>query len=53
VYFGQCSELCGRDHAFMPIAVRVVSEQDFQAWLAEAKKKYASEDTRTTVAAAQ
>jgi cytochrome c oxidase subunit 2 len=53
MYYGQCSELCGRDHAFMPIAVRVVSDQEFQAWLAEAKKKYASEDTRTTVAAAQ
>jgi cytochrome c oxidase subunit II len=53
MYYGQCSQLCGRDHAFMPIAVRVVSEQEFQAWLAEAKKKYASEDARTTVAAAR
>src|SRR5262245_11742460 len=33
VYYGQCSELCGRDHAFMPIAVRVVSEQAFNAWV--------------------
>ena len=33
MYYGQCSELCGRDHAFMPIAVRVVSEQDYTAWL--------------------
>src|SRR5262249_39949844 len=32
VYYGQCSELCGKDHAFMPIAVRVVSEQAFAAW---------------------
>jgi cytochrome c oxidase subunit 2 len=52
MYYGQCSELCGKDHAFMPIAVRVVSEQAFAAWLVEAKKKYASEDSRTTVAAA-
>jgi cytochrome c oxidase subunit 2 len=52
MYYGQCSELCGRDHAYMPIAVRVVSEQDFQAWLAEAKKKYASEDTPAAVAVA-
>jgi len=52
VYYGQCSELCGRDHAFMPIAVRVVSEQAFAAWIEEAKKKFASEDTPTTVAAA-
>jgi cytochrome c oxidase subunit 2 len=36
VYYGQCSELCGRDHAFMPIAVRVVSADKFQAWVAAA-----------------
>jgi len=41
VYYGQCSELCGRDHAFMPIAVRVVSEQAFAAWVAQAKQKFA------------
>jgi cytochrome c oxidase subunit 2 len=52
MYYGQCSQLCGRDHAFMPIAVRVVSEQAFTAWLAEAKKKYASEDAPIAVAAA-
>ena len=33
VFYGQCSELCGKDHAFMPIAVRVVNESDFNAWL--------------------
>lgn len=32
LYFGQCSELCGKDHASMPIAVRVVSQADFDAW---------------------
>jgi cytochrome c oxidase subunit 2 len=32
IYYGQCSELCGRDHAFMPIAVRVVSPDLFNAW---------------------
>jgi cytochrome c oxidase subunit 2 len=32
IYFGQCSELCGKDHAFMPIAVRVVKEDVFKAW---------------------
>ena len=42
IYYGQCSELCGRNHAFMPIAVRVVNEQQFNAWLADAKKKYAT-----------
>jgi cytochrome c oxidase subunit 2 len=48
VYYGQCSELCGKDHAFMPIAVRVVSEKDYATWLDQAKKKYAAIDgTRT------
>jgi cytochrome c oxidase subunit II len=42
MFYGQCSELCGRDHAFMPIAVRVVSEQQFAAWVEQAKKKFAS-----------
>jgi len=47
VYYGQCSELCGKDHAFMPIAVRVVSEQAFAAWVAQAKQKYAAQDAPT------
>jgi cytochrome c oxidase subunit II len=37
-FHGQCSELCGKDHAFMPITVRVVSDTDFNAWVAEKKK---------------
>jgi cytochrome c oxidase subunit 2 len=56
IYYGQCSELCGRDHAFMPIEVRVVSEKDYAAWLDQAKKKYATDDTQPrtmAVAAAQ
>ncbi|MBX9824524.1 MAG: cytochrome c oxidase subunit II [Xanthobacteraceae bacterium] len=44
VYYGQCRELCGKDHAFMPIAVRVVSERDFATWLEQAKRKYAAID---------
>jgi cytochrome c oxidase subunit 2 len=44
MYYGQCSELCGKDHAFMPIAVRVVSEQDYATWLEQSKKKYARDD---------
>ncbi len=55
VYYGQCSELCGKDHAFMPIAVRVVNEQAFAAWVEEAKKKFARDDDTsppTNVAAA-
>ena len=54
IFYGQCSELCGRDHAFMPINVRVVSEQAFAAWVADAKKKYAMKDnTRIDLAAVQ
>jgi cytochrome c oxidase subunit 2 len=41
-YRGQCSELCGKDHAFMPIAVKVVSQEDFDKWSAEQQKKLAS-----------
>jgi cytochrome c oxidase subunit 2 len=54
MYYGQCSQLCGRDHAFMPIAVRVVSERDYTAWLDAAKKKYAqgSEPNPNMIAAA-
>jgi cytochrome c oxidase subunit II len=32
IYYGQCSELCGKDHAFMPIVVKVVNDQDYDAW---------------------
>jgi len=42
MFYGQCSELCGKDHAFMPIAVRVVSDQEFATWVETAKKKYAT-----------
>jgi cytochrome c oxidase subunit 2 len=52
VYYGQCSELCGKDHAYMPIAVRVVSEQAFNTWLEEAKKKFARIDEPATAVAA-
>ena len=44
MFYGQCSELCGKDHSFMPIAVQVVSESDFTAWVAQAKQKYAAEN---------
>lgn len=37
LFYGQCSELCGKDHAFMPIAIRVVSEDQYRTWLAAAK----------------
>ena len=48
IYYGQCSELCGRDHAYMPIEVHVVSDQEYAAWIADAKKKYASTGSRPT-----
>jgi len=44
MYYGQCSQLCGRDHAFMPIAVHVVSEKEYTARLDQAKKKYADDN---------
>ena len=43
-YYGQCSELCGIKHAFMPIAVKVVSEDEYQEWLSEARVKFAKEE---------
>jgi cytochrome c oxidase subunit II len=44
VYYGQCSELCGNGHPYMPITIRVVSEERYNAWLAEAKTRYARID---------
>ena len=41
-YYGQCAELCGKEHAYMPIHVKVVSAQDYSAWVAEQKKKAAA-----------
>ncbi|MDP3897972.1 MAG: cytochrome c oxidase subunit II, partial [Mesorhizobium sp.] len=37
LYYGQCSELCGKDHAFMPIAIRVVAASQYESWLTAAK----------------
>ncbi len=41
VYYGQCSELCGVNHGFMPIAVKAVSKEDFKKWTVKAKKEFA------------
>jgi cytochrome c oxidase subunit 2 len=49
LYYGQCSELCGKDHAYMPIAVRVVSEADYEAWLTAARDDL-GEANRTLIA---
>ena len=55
-YYGECNQICGVNHAFMPIEVKVVSQDDFQKWLADAKTKFSSldkpRDTATQVAAA-
>ena len=44
-YYGQCSELCGKDHAFMPIQVKAVSKEAYAEWVAYAKEEYASNDS--------
>jgi cytochrome c oxidase subunit 2 len=51
IYYGQCSNICGIDHAFMPINVRVLSQSDYDAWIVDAKKQFASSD-RVDLAAA-
>jgi len=51
IYYGECSELCGARHAFMPIEVKVVDDADYAAWLASSKKKFASLDTDVHLAA--
>ncbi|WP_420861074.1 cytochrome c oxidase subunit II [Algirhabdus cladophorae] len=50
VYFGQCSELCGKDHAYMPITVKVVSEEAYQQWLDGAIEEFAGTPRSYTVA---
>jgi len=47
-YYGQCSELCGKDHSYMPIEVRAVSKEDFQAWVTKAKVEFSSLDAPQT-----
>jgi len=50
VYFGQCSELCGKDHSYMPITVKVVSQAKYDAWLDGAIKEYAGTPRAVKVA---
>jgi cytochrome c oxidase subunit 2 len=52
VFYGHCSELCGARHAYMPIEVEVVSQERFDAWVAEAKTKFAAVDGGTRLASA-
>ena len=51
IYFGQCSELCGKDHAFMPITVKAVSQDAYDAWLKGAIEEFAGTPQNVTVAA--
>lgn len=50
-YFGQCSELCGKDHAYMPITVKVVSQAEYEKWLDGAIEEYAGTPREVKVAA--
>ncbi|MCP5088296.1 MAG: cytochrome c oxidase subunit II [Rhodobacteraceae bacterium] len=51
VYFGQCSELCGKDHSYMPITVKAVSQADYEKWLDGAIKEFAGTPRSVKVAA--
>ncbi len=42
IFYGQCSFICGQNHAYMPLAIRVVSDANYATWLADAKKKFAN-----------
>ena len=50
VFYGQCSELCGQGHAFMPIAVEAMDESDYEVWLSEAREEYARTDNGIKIA---
>ncbi len=48
-FYGQCSELCGIKHAFMPITVNVVTQDEYDLWLGEAKQKFAKEKLSSNI----
>jgi len=50
---GQCNQICGEDHSNMPIAVRAVTDAEFAAWLVEARKKFATNETAPVRAATE
>jgi cytochrome c oxidase subunit 2 len=50
VYYGECNQICGVNHAFMPIKIHAVSKADFAAWVAGAKKKFAQEESAPAAA---
>ena len=48
-FYGQCAELCGIKHAFMPITVNVVTEEEYKKWLEKAKVEFAKEDIKNNI----
>ena len=48
MYYGQCSELCGSGHAFMPIALQAVTQAEFDAWVVQARERFAEADEEPT-----
>ncbi len=52
IYFGQCSELCGKDHAYMPITVKAVTQAQYDAWLAGPAQAFMAEPSAVKVAVA-
>jgi len=51
-FYGQCSELCGVNHAYMPIAVKAVTMEEYEAWVAKAQEQFASADLPSSVSVA-
>lgn len=51
VYYGQCFFICGKDHAYMPIVIRAVSREKYDAWLAESKQKFSAAESPVRLAA--
>jgi cytochrome c oxidase subunit 2 len=48
MYYGQCSELCGAGHAFMPIAIQAVTQAEFDRWVVQARERFAEADEELT-----
>ena len=48
-YYGQCNQICGVNHSFMPIVVKAMAEEEYQAWLADAKQEFAILDVPQSI----
>ena len=51
IYYGQCSELCGSGHGFMPIRINAMRKEDFKSWVSQAKDKFASNQKSNAIIA--